>query len=359
MVLGALIGLGLSVRALEQTLRQVVLRRGWFLRAKRVERWNWPAWKVDVVGDQPFGTPAQMAAAVRRGRLPSPVRRKALAALETLFRAEASAHGVSTQKLTLKGKIGHLDTLIDIVGSLWGFHQLGIEAVRASPLSLGIVAPATAVLLRSCQIPVQETGRPEELSTPTGVAILSQVAKDFGPLPLERVARAGYGAGACELPDRPNVVVLLQGIGKGTVPLSQEGQSPFLSPSLDRLVLLETNIDDMDPRLYPHICQRLLEEGAKDVWLTSTIMKKGRPGILLSALSDPLREPPLLRLLFEETTTLGVRRLPVERWALRRIARGTRKIALLPGGSRKIKGEFEKVRVAARHRRIPLRRALI
>lgn len=348
MLLGALIDLGLAPAELERTLQKTIPVKGWRLIVGDEERQKWPAKTFRIEGDRPFGSPEQMKRAVRQSRLPQAVKERALAMLSSLQWAESQAHGHGRGDFDPDG-LGLLDTLVDVVGNAWGFWRLGIAEVTASPVNTGRMAPATVHLLARNRIPAYSLELGAELATPTGVAILSHLAQNFASLPTLEIKKAGYGAGKIDLPGRPNVLVLYQGKD-----LSCESGSWDREPVLQ----LETAIDDMDPRLYPHVSDLLFRAGALDVWWVCAGMKKGRPGILFSVLGRAQDEDRLVKILFEETTTLGIRRFSVDRWVLPRYHRGNRKIARLPGGRRKSQVEYEIARRRALSDSVSLKKIL-
>jgi len=347
MILGALTGLGLPSAELNQILHRALKEKRFKVMVKRTERQTWPAWSVTVKGDRHFGSIAQMRALVARSPLPSSVKRRSLAILTTLESAERQAHGASHSSLDPQG-LGLLDTLVDVVGCSWGFWKLGIESLDASALNTGRIAPATAVMLRESRLPIYSDQQRYELATPTGVAILLHIVSHFSPLPPTHLAKAGYGAGQLDMAGKPNVLAIYQSVSDET-----GGSWPR-----DRVVLLETAIDDMDPRLYPHVTDLLFKAGALDVWWAPVGMKKGRPGIAFSVLCPTEKEQGLLQILFHETTTLGVRRLPLERYVLPRERKGLLKTAILAQGQIKQQVEFELARKKAQHLSIPLRKLL-
>jgi uncharacterized protein (TIGR00299 family) protein len=205
--------------------------------------------------------------------------------------------------------------MIDIVGAVIGMELLGITEVRSSAVNLGsgtiaashgilpVPAPATVELLKG--IPCFGSSVPFELTTPTGAAILSTVCASFGPLPHMKSTGTAYGAGSRDLPGQPNVLRLIIG----------NAQSGFEE---DKSVIIETNIDDMNPQLYDYVTDMLMQRGAHDVYLTPIIMKKGRPGILLSVLTDSSGTDAVLDTIFRETTSIGVRIREVGRQKLTR-----------------------------------------
>ena len=231
-----------------------------------------------------------------------------------LAQAEAKVHGSTIEKVHFH-EVGAVDSIADIVGAAVGIDLLGIERVECSPVPTGsgfveiahgrcsIPAPATAELLKG--VPLAESRSASELTTPTGAAIVATLAEAFGPLPAMNVNRIGYGAGQRDLEEQANLLRVLIG---DTVSASGGEQ----------VWVLETNLDDVSGELVGHATAQLWEAGALDVYTTAIQMKKNRPGVMLSALCNAADVERLERVLFRETTTLGVRRWPVSRHKLPR-----------------------------------------
>lgn len=245
--------------------------------------------------------------------LPEALKEKALKVLRRIAEVEGKIHGLSPDEVHLH-EIGGGDTLVDVVGTLYALDLLGVQAVYASPIPTGrgfihtahgilpVPAPATLELLRG--IPVYTGTLEGELTTPTGAALVSSLAQSFGPCPPLVVQEVGYGAGMQDL-EVPNVLRVILGE-------REERATP------EKNVLLETNIDDMSPQILEYLTERLFKAGALDVFVTPIYMKKQRPAFTLSVLS-PLSLASLLRtIIFEETTTLGIREYEVTKWVLPR-----------------------------------------
>jgi uncharacterized protein (TIGR00299 family) protein len=254
-------------------------------------------------------------------------------------------------------EVGAVDSIVDIVGTALALASLGVDRVFASavPTGLGMVktehgsmpipAPAVVELLRGA--PMYSRNVPVELVTPTGAAILATLVEGFGELPRMRVESVGYGAGTARL-DFPNVLRVLVGEE------DREAAAVTESPVGTELIL-ETNVDDLNPELYTYVLERLFAAGAQDAWLTPIIMKKGRPAVAVSVLVSPQREEAIRQVLFRETGTLGVRTSAVDKRALERewVEVATRhglvrvKIGVLDGVAITVAPEFEDcVRVA-------------
>ena len=316
MCLGALVDLGLPLADLATALKSLRIA-GFALRQRHVMRGHLPATKVDVVVAQGMKSPMShddIQRLLRASRLPEVVRDRAVMVFEKLARAEARTHRTSLAKVHFH-ELGIIDSLVDVVGTLLGCHLLGIDALYASPINVGsgmvntrhgllpVPAPATADLLKGLSI--YAAGPPRELTTPTGAGLMATAASGVGALPPMRIDGIGYGAGTFNPPDWPNVLRVMVG----------DRVSPAES---DRIMVLETNLDDMNPQAYEVLIERLLGQGALDVTLTPVIMKRGRPGIVLTVLADPHKLEAALRVLFAETTTLGVRIQDVARRMLPR-----------------------------------------
>jgi uncharacterized protein (TIGR00299 family) protein len=261
--------------------------------------------------------------------------------------------------------VGAVDAIVDVTGACIGLHLLGVDAVHVGALPVGggfvegphgrmpVPGPATAELLKG--FPTLDTGIRRELVTPTGAAILTTLAAGAGAMPAMRITAIGYGAGTMDL-ETPNVLRLFLGEASGAA-----GVAP-----VETIVQVETTVDDMSPQLYEPLLERLLEAGALDVWLTPVIMKRSRPGVVLTALCEPGRVAALSRMLFEESSTIGVRWTAYQRSRLERemvrleTACGpvTFKVSRLEGRVVTVTPEFEEVRRIARDRGLPVREVL-
>lgn len=363
MTLGALLDAGLPQSALEAVLRQLPLT-GWELRVQRVVKQGLAATSVQVhlaTTEQPHRHLADILRMLDDGNLPPTVHDRASGVFVRLAQAEAAVHGTSPDEVHFH-EVGAVDSIIDVVGAVAGLHWLAIESVRASPLPLGhgfvraahgllpVPAPAVMHLLAQRGIPVRDLDAAGELVTPTGAALLAALADDFGPYPAMVVRAVGLGAGQRTM-SFPNVLRLVIGDADPTTTSATDH-----TYGVEQLLVLETNLDDMNPEIIAYVNQRLLANGALDVWHTPIIMKKGRPATLLSVLCRPVDGPGLTELVLSETTSLGVRQRPVDRVAVpRRIDEVTTpwgpvrvKVGLLADGTVKIAPEYEDCqRVAA------------
>ncbi len=332
MLLGAFIDTGLSASYLEKELKKLKINR-WELKVKNVERKNLPAKQVIIDGEKFFSSPEEMVKVIKKSKLNKRIKGKALDIFSSLTAAERKVHRISKSSALHLHELAHLDTLIDIVGSCIAVDNFQIDKIYASAINIGSAAPVTLELLRG--LPVYTQGAGEELTTPTGAAIITAIAEDFFPLPLMKVENYGFGAGSKDLSYQANLLRLMIGETsfsfpnpKNSSPVPKTGSSNpdgFFGTGqgseeyeYDRVILLETNIDDMNPQIYPYLTERLFEKGALDVWLTPVQMKKGRPGIVLSCLVNLEKKEEIIDLIFRETTTLGIRLLSWERVKLRR-----------------------------------------
>lgn len=244
---------------------------------------------------------------IERSALSASGKARAIALFRRLGEAEAAIHNTSLDRVHLH-EVGATDSIIDIVGAVFGFEWFGIEDVVASPLNVGggavqiahgtypVPAPATLKLLTG--VPAYSRGAQVELVTPTGALLVSDYARSYGPMPPMTVERIGYGAGTRDLESAPNVVRLVLGERVATNAAVNDGEP---------VVKIECEIDDMSPQLFGPVADRLFRAGALDVYLTPVQMKKGRPGTLLTALTPPDKRAAICDLLFRETTTIGVR----------------------------------------------------
>ena len=277
-----------------------------------------------------------------------------------LAEAEARVHNEPVDHVHFH-EVGALDAIVDVVGAAICFDYLKIDRFVCSALHVGsgmvqmahgrfpIPPPAVAELLKG--VPFYSTGIKGELLTPTGAAIITTVCSDYGPIPRLTTEITGYGAGTREYQDFPNVLRVLLGETEGSTETDE------------RLWMLETNLDDASPQIIGHVMERVLELGALDCFFTSVQMKKNRPGVLLSLLCGPHEKEAVMKLLFLETTTLGVRSYEVLRRALRRSVVQVEtqyglidvKVAHLDGRIVNEMPEFEQCRVAATKAGVPLK----
>jgi uncharacterized protein (TIGR00299 family) protein len=294
---------------------------------------------------------ASIAPAVRDG---------ALAVFERLAVAEGRVHRIAPDEVQFH-EVGALDALADVVGAIAGFEHLGLSRLTASPVALGsgsargahgvVPVPGPAVLELLTGIPVVAGAVPAEMCTPTGAALVAHLVDQWTALPPMRVERVGMGAGGRDPVELPNVVRLVLGSEAAAA------GSP---------VVLETNVDDLDPRVWPGVLDTLFAAGASDAWLTPILMKKGRPAHTLSALCRPEAVPAVQAAVFAATSSIGLRIVPVGKVALERsqatveVLGGRVGVKLATGGGRvvNVSVEYEDVAALARELGVPVKEAL-
>ena len=366
MILGALLDAGAPLEALRAELAKLRLD-GFRISAREVRRGGFRATKVDVELDpclpQPRRTLGEIIGLLGASDLPEPVKVHSRRIFARLAEAEARVHGTTAQEVHFHD-VGAVDAIVDVVGAVTGLQLLGVEETHLSALPLGggtvegshgplpIPAPGTLELLRG--FATFDNGIRAELTTPTGAAILTTLASSAGRMPPMTLEAVGYGAGTRELPI-PNVLRCLVG----------EGEAGSSEPA-EAIAQLETTIDDMSPQLYEPLLDQLLEAGALDVFLTPVIMKRSRPGVILTVLCAPERVEDLSTILFQESTTIGVRWTRYHRRRLDRemvvipTAYGpiTFKVSRLAGQPVTVTPEFEEVRRIAREKGVPVREVL-
>ncbi|MGQ9622820.1 MAG: nickel pincer cofactor biosynthesis protein LarC [Candidatus Caldatribacteriaceae bacterium] len=314
MFLGALLDLGIEVNSFITALKSFV-PLPFEVVVKRVNKGGIMATKVDVL--EPHSPSArsgkELLDLLWKGSAPEALKEKASSIVQKIIEAEGKIHGIPSLETHLH-EVGGADTLVDVMGVVYGLELLGVRGVYSSPLPVGrgfvhtdhgvlpIPAPATLELLRGVPIYLgQEEG---ELTTPTGAALVGSLVHSFGSYPQMIVERIGYGAGTKDY-SLPNVLRVI---------LGEKEESTVQ----EKNIVLETNIDDVSPQVIGYLTERLFEAGALDVFVTPIYMKKQRPAFMVSVLATPSSAPRLRNLLFEETTTLGLREYEVTKWALLR-----------------------------------------
>ena len=364
MLLGALLDLGLSLEELRQGLSSLQLE-GFQIVSRRVLKNHISATQIKIMAPQanlPLRNFEDISQIISASHLPKPVKEKALAIFKDLAFVEAKIHGCPIEEIHFH-ELGAMDSIIDIVGSVFALYLLGIDSLYVSRLPLGsgfvecshgklpVPAPATLELLKN--IPVYDSGIRQELVTPTGAALVKNLGTGFGIMPPMKIQNIGYGAGTRQLEQRPNVLRIIMG-----------EEIPVDSPTTDTVVVLECNIDDCNPEWLGYLMERLLESGALDVTFTPIQMKKNRPGIKVEVISPPGLRDNVLEIMFEESSTLGIRYRYSERQILSRFSeqldqspwgRIRVKKVVRPDGSAKYLPEYEECKRIAKENKIPLR----
>jgi len=253
-------------------------------------------------------------AAIGRSALSDAGKARAIAMFRRLAEAEAAIHGMPVDQVHLH-EVGAIDSIIDIVGAVFALEWFNADRIVVSPLNVGggmvrsahgvfpVPAPATVALLKNA--PIYSSGIQSELLTPTGALILTEYASAYGPVPAMRVRRVGYGAGDRELAETPNVVRVLVGEAHADDP-NPGSRTPDLS-TFHTVIVLECEIDDMNPQIFGHLMDTLYAAGALEVFYSAVQMKKNRPGTLMTVVARPEQREQLTDLVFRESTTIGVR----------------------------------------------------
>lgn len=332
MTLGSLVDAGADTDELVKLLKRIPIG-GWSLEFEEVTRSGLAATRAIVSAreDGVVRTFMHVVGIVEEARLPERARARSIAAFSALAEAEARLHRRPPGQVHFHEVGGH-DAIVDVVGSAIALDLLSADVVSSSPVANGsgmvrtshglLPNPTPAVVELLAGIPTVGRDVNVELTTPTGAAMLRAWGSYFGPIPAMRIEVSGYGAGARDLEGTPNCTQVVVGTTDApeSVPTGVSGQP---------LVVLEANLDDATGETLAHAVGRVLEAGALDAWLHSVVMKRGRPGHVLSVLCDPALARELSDLMMSETGTLGVRQSGVRRWASQRHP-GTAEVQGLP-----------------------------
>jgi uncharacterized protein (TIGR00299 family) protein len=364
MIVGALLDAGMPMTVLKENLSRLGVS-GYSVSRKKVSRGIIAATKFDVAirnnsRKLDHTTPEEIFELIDRSKLDSQVKDMSKRIFEVLARAESKIHGKSRNSVHFH-EVGFVDSIVDIVGACIGLKYHGIERVYSSALTTGkgiiktshgylpVPAPGTLEVLRG--LPVQFGDVEHELVTPTGASIVKTIVDGFGDVPPMSVLRIGYGAGSYKVEKIPNVLRVIIG----------ETEQRY---ETDTIVVIEANIDDMNPQNFEFLFERLLGEGALDLYVTGVHMKKSRPGFLLTVLANEDFAEKLISIIFDETTTFGVRYYPVNRKKLRKrvvpvVTRfGTIRVkqGLVDGRVMTRSPEYEDCRKLAKEKGVPLRK---
>ena len=367
MALGALLDCGLPEESFLRELGKIGVG-GYRLEIREVVKAGLRGLFVDVhvEASQPHRHLADIENIIRAAPLAERVRERSLRTFQKLAQAEARAHGEPWEKIHFH-EVGAVDAILDVVGTALCLEMLGVEKVYASPIHIGagtvqsahgllpVPAPATAELLKG--FPVYGRDADAELVTPTGAALLAALAETAGDAPPMSLEHVGYGAGSRDL---PWANLLRVTIGEVLAPARGKGRP---SAESDRVMIVEANIDDMNPQFYEHVAERLFAAGAVDVFLTPIQMKRNRPAVMLSLMVDESKLDEALGILFSETTTIGVRMHPVERRKLDREEGAVEtpfgpvpvKIAKLNGRVMNVAPEYRDCLRIAKEKNVPLK----
>jgi len=357
MILAALIDAGLSFSYLTKELKKLKLK-DYSLKLSSVSKSGFRSKHFDVIikDKKNKRTIDEILKMIGKSRLKKSVKQLSKKIFDRLFKAEAKVHGGNIFHLH---ETGAIDAMIDIVGAAIGLDELGIKEVYCSPLPFGYgpirsshgllpnPAPATAELLKD--VPVYKKNIKAELVTPTGAAIITTVARSFADMPKLELKKTGLGAGTFDF-NEANILRLF--IGESLVAFSE-----------DTIAVIETNIDNLNPEFYDHVISSLMKAGALDAYIITARMKKNRPGIMLTALSEPKNKDKLIDRIFSETSTLGVRTYLVKREKLERYHKNVRtkygnisvKIGRIGGVIKNISPEYEDCVKLSRKKGVPLK----
>jgi uncharacterized protein (TIGR00299 family) protein len=358
MCLGAFIDLGVDIEKIKKELKKLPVK-GYTITTRKERRHGITGTRFRVKTDKTRRprTFKDIKGLIEKSKLSQEVKRLSIEIFKNLAKAEGKIHGISPQKVHFH-EVGAVDSIVDIVGTAIAVTSLNVDTFYSSAIPLGsgwvntehgrlpIPAPATLELARG--MPVLPSPIETELTTPTGAAIIKTLAADFGDIPHMKVEKTGYGIGGKDFKEAPNLLRVILGKGEG---------------GRERLLQMETNIDDMNPQIAGYLMEKLFEAGAIEVFFTPVQMKKSRPGLLLTILAEERDRTKLLDIVFSESTTIGVRCYPVERRCLERkvVKVKTRygtvrvKVCLKDGKPINQQPEYEDCRAIAEKRKVPLK----
>jgi len=379
MVLGALIDAGLDIKFLAKELKKLKIK-GYKLTKSKVRRGGLIGTKFSVVVKAGFGEPACPAGgpAYSAGRhshrplgeilkliddssLNHSVKETAKKIFNNIGEVEAKIHGISDKRCLNLHELGDIDSIIDIVGTAIALDKLGIEEIYSSSIHFGrtlvnsrhgvLPAPSPAALELLKGVPSKISNIEAELVTPTGAGILKTLVKSFGEMPQMRVSKIGHGAGTHELKELPNILRIMIG----------QRHAAFKK---DRVFVIETNVDDMNPQHFEYLFEKLFKEGALDAYTTSIQMKKTRPAFKLTVLSDPAIFDKLCSIIFKETSSIGLRFHEQDRYKLDReivkvdtgYGKVRVKLSRAPEDVLTVSPEYEDCARIARSKKVPLRK---
>jgi pyridinium-3,5-bisthiocarboxylic acid mononucleotide nickel chelatase len=360
MALGACLDAGAPLDEVTAILERLPVS-GWSLDAEPVMRGGLAATKAHVTAkpDTITRTYGHIAGIIEEARLPDRVRERSQRVFRLLAETEGRLHRRPTASVHFH-EVGGIDAIVDIVGTCAALETLGVDEVRASPVRVGtgmvrtahglLPNPPPAVVDLLKDAPVVGLDVNVELTTPTGAALLAGLSSGYGPMPAMRLARSGFGAGTRELTTLPNLVQIAVGEADPALAGGAMAGEP--------LALLEANLDDVTGEVVAHAVDALLAAGALDAWTAHVTMKKGRPGVVLSALAHLPDAQRLRDLIGRETGTLGVRVTVVERWPFARRADEVEVEGLpvrIKRTALRAKVEYEDAARVARHTGLPLR----
>lgn len=363
MTIGAFLDAGLKFERLSKELAKLKLK-GYALTRARVTRGEIAGTKFDcVTGSAPHGHRSlkEITSLIERSSLKARVKDTAIKIFNAIAAAEMKVHGKDRAKDMIFHELGDIDSIVDIVGTSIAIDELGIDAVYSSNVSMGrtivasrhgnipVPSPASLELLKGVPVSISEIG--SELVTPTGAGILKALTKSFGQAPQMEIEAIGYGAGSKEIMERPNMLRVMIG----------ELKDAFKE---DSVYVIETNIDDMNPQHVGYVVEKLMGAGAVDAYITNIQMKKSRPALKLTAIADSSKLQSVAKIIFSETSAIGLRfyeagRMKLERkFAKVKTAYGELKVKVSsgPDGLSTVSPEHDECVRAARDKNVPLRK---
>ena len=360
MFVAALLDLGLPLDQLKSELKKVsTLKYRLEVAKKTVQGIQATRFRVICGKKEPERRWKDIRGLIQQSALDPGVKEKGLKIFARLAEAEGKIHGFAPDKVHFH-EVGATDSIVDIISAAIAIRHLKIDSFYFSRIPLGrgvtrsrhgplpLPGPATLELLKG--LPVQWIDLDGETVTPTGAAIITTLGSHFGEAPRMTVEKIGYGAGEREFPDRPNILRLV--LGQDDAAWEQ-----------DDMLVIETNIDDMNPEFYDYVLDRLFAAGAREVFLSPIQMKKNRPGTLLRIIAEPALREKLSQIVFQETSTIGLRYYPVKRVTLKRTAShvktkfGTVRVKIIeePDGTKRATPEYEDLKLIAQAKKIPLK----
>ncbi|MZH15580.1 MAG: nickel pincer cofactor biosynthesis protein LarC [Nitrospinae bacterium] len=363
MILGALVDMGVDIREIRKALKNIDLG-GYKLEAKKVKRSDLSCTQILVKLEkqksrQPHRSFSNIKKLIEKSGLPSRVKKNSIEIFKRIAKVEAGIHNTTVDKIHFH-EVGGIDSIVDIVGGVWAIESLKLDKIYSSPLNVGeglvdcahgrlpVPAPATLKLLKG--IPVFSSGVKNELTTPTGAAMIAFYAEKFQSMPAMTIAGEGSGAGSRVISSIPNMLRVFV------------GETSHIGTN--ELVMIETNIDDMNPEVFEAVMESLFKEGALDVFFSSIMMKKNRPATQISVLAENNNRERLSRILLTETSSFGVRFYGVDRMTLDREVKKIKtpygsiniKIGLLDGKIVQAAPEFEDCKKASRAKKRPVKK---
>lgn len=362
MNLGAMIDLGIDISYLKSEIEKLNLP-GWELISEKAQRHGITGTKVTIrqtVHEHSHRHLSDIERIIYDSSLQEAVKKLGIKIFMKIATAEAAVHGIDVEEVHFH-EVGAIDSIIDVIGAAICFNVLNVDAVYVSEVELGggfvnsdhgklpVPAPATAEIIKG--IPVRTGGVDFEATTPTGAAILSVLGTDFGRILHMEIEKTGYGIGHKDHPAIPNLLRVYLGETSGA------------EESGHKALLIESNIDDMNPEFYDHISDRLFKAGASDVYCSQIIMKKGRPGVILNVICEQGFEDMIKEIIFTESTTLGIRTFDFRKDTLVRefgkintvYGEVTVKRSFYKGEEVSVKPEYEECRRIASERNIPVK----